>query len=373
MTMQILIDRNVSIPMRDGIRLCADIYRPVNDIPVPAILVRLPYDKDDLMMHMEAVVPVRAAEQGYAVVYQDTRGRYRSEGDFYPFVYEGQDGYDTIEWIAAQPWCSGAVGMSGASYFGATQWLAAIEQPPHLRAIAPVVTSSEYYEGWTYQGGAFQLGFCLYWVLLGLAPDTIIRLAKAHEGNDGELERLLAALDDIEEQYHHLPLSTLPIFKNSQAAGYYFDWLAHETRDVYWKGSSIQSSYDKIQVPAFNIGGWYDLFLKGTLENYEGMRAAGGSAKAREEQRLLVAPWSHGNFSAEFPGIRFGEAASAYGIDLCGQVLQYFDAPAQGDAQKDWTMHSRVRIFVLWAKTAGGMKPIGRFQDTVPCALVLPQ
>jgi uncharacterized protein len=346
MTMQILIDRNVFIPMRDGIRLCADIYRPVNDIPVPAILVRLPYDKDDLMMHMEAVVPVRAAEQGYAVVYQDTRGRYRSEGDFYPFVYEGQDGYDTIEWIAAQAWCSGAVGMSGASYFGATQWLAAIEQPPHLRAIAPVVTSSEYYEGWTYQGGAFQLGFCLYWVLLGLAPDTIIRLAKAHEGNDGEFKRLLAALDDIEEQYHHLPLSTLPIFNNSQAAGYYFDWLAHETRDVYWKGSSIQSSYDKIQVPAFNIGGWYDLFLKGTLENYEGMRAVGGSAKARKEQRLLVAPWSHGNFSAEFPGIRFGEAASAYGIDLQGEVLQFFDHHLkEKDAQVEDPQ--RVRIFIM--------------------------
>jgi uncharacterized protein len=346
MATQILIDRSVAVPMRDGTRLVADIYRPGNDIPVPAILVRLPYNKDDLMMHMEAVAPLRSVEQGYAVIYQDTRGRYRSEGSFYPFIYEGQDGYDTIEWIAAQPWCSGAVGMVGASYFGATQFLAAIEQPPHLKAIFPVVTSSEYYEGWTYQGGAFQLGFILFWVLSGFAPDSVMRLVQAGEAGWSELDQFVTAVDGIEEQYRHLPLSSLPVLKNSQAASYYFDWLEHESRDAYWEKIAVNNSYDKIQVPAMHVGGWFDLFLKGTLENYTRLRSEGGSPEVRQGQRLLITPWSHGNFSGEFSGCRFGQAASSGSVDLCGQVLQYFDAHLKGQIER-LDDDSRVHIFVM--------------------------
>ena len=132
MTNRLLVDRNVPISMRDGTLLRADVYRPNTDAPVPAIISRLPYNKDVLLNQTFAIHAIRAAEAGFAVVYQDSRGRFQSEGEFYPFVHEGRDGYDTVEWAAAQPWCNGAVGMTGASYFGATQWLAAAEQPPHL-------------------------------------------------------------------------------------------------------------------------------------------------------------------------------------------------------------------------------------------------
>ena len=132
MSKRLILDRNVPIPMQDGTILRADLYRPDVEQPVPAVVCRLPYNKDTLLMQSYAIHAIRAAEAGFAVVYQDTRGRFQSDGTFYPFVHEGRDGYDTVEWAAAQPWCNGAVGMTGASYFGATPWLAAAEQPPHL-------------------------------------------------------------------------------------------------------------------------------------------------------------------------------------------------------------------------------------------------
>jgi putative CocE/NonD family hydrolase len=345
MTARILVDRNVPIPMRDGVRLKADIYRPDTPQPLPVILCRLPYNKDDPYMQIEAVNPIRAAEAGYAVVYQDTRGRYQSEGQFYPFRHEGQDGFDTIEWIARQPWCSGPVGMSGASYFGATQWLAAIEQPPHLKAIFPVITASEYYDGWTYQGGAFQLGFVLLWTLTSLAPDSAARLA-VPEAAQAEMERYLTAGDGMDELYRRLPLSGLPLLGSNPAAAYLQDWLEHDTRDEYWDKLAVNRQYARIQVPAFNIGAWYDLFLQGTLENFTRMQAEGGSDQARRGQRLLVAPWAHGNFSAYYPHFNFGYAASSDAVDLGGLALRFFDQhlkglPAQLDEDRP------VRLFVM--------------------------
>lgn len=346
--------------MRDGARLAADVYRPETARPLPAILVRLPYNKDDLFMHTEAVHPVRAAEAGYAVVYQDTRGRFRSEGSFYPFVAEGRDGYDTVEWLAAQPWCDGNIGMAGASYFGATQWLAAVEQPPHLKAIFPIVTSSEYYEGWTYQGGAFQLGFALLWTLTSLAPDAASRLAGGGAAGEQAAARLLQTADEIEKLFPRLPLGDLPDL--SRVAPYYRDWIKHESRDDYWEPLAINRRYGRVRVPAFHVGAWYDLFLKGTLENYRGMRREGGSPEARQGQRLLIAPWSHGNFSGEFPGLRFGTQASAAGLDLCGLTLGFFDRHLKGlSGQEDGPP---VRLFVMganrWREEAGWPLPGAR-------------
>src|SRR5215467_3812932 len=149
MTRRVLVERNVEIPMRDGVILRANVYRPDTPEPVPVVLSRLPYNKD-LPSWQVMTDAVRLAEAGFAVVNQDTRGRFQSGGEFYPFVNEGRDGYDSVEWAAAQPWSSGAVGMTGGSYFGATQWLAAVERPPHLRALFPTITTSEYYESWTY-------------------------------------------------------------------------------------------------------------------------------------------------------------------------------------------------------------------------------
>jgi putative CocE/NonD family hydrolase len=175
------------------------------------------------------------------------RGQHGSEGEFNPFLREGPDGYDTVEWVATQPWCDGTVGMAGRSYPAATQWRAALEQPPSLRAILPVVVGSDYYHGWIYQGGAFELGFNLFWVHLMTDPK---------------------ARGSLDEHYRHLPISDPPLPAQSPAGRFYRDWLAHPTYDEHWRALSLRGRHGDVRVPAFNVGGWFDIFLGGTLENF---------------------------------------------------------------------------------------------------------
>src|SRR5436305_9334456 len=162
-------ERNASVKMRDGITLKADIYRPIADGKFPVLLQRTPYNKDN-----GVGFGIKAAARGYVVIFQDVRGRYASEGDWYTFRNEPNDGYDTVEWAAALPYSNGKVGMFGGSYVGATQMLAAIAHPPHLAGLCPVVTASNYHDGWTYQGGAFEQWFNQSWTS-GLAQDTFSR------------------------------------------------------------------------------------------------------------------------------------------------------------------------------------------------------
>jgi uncharacterized protein len=320
-----LVERNVSVAMRDGTVLRADVYRPDTDIPVPVVLSRGPYDKSQPLIPPAGLDPIRAVEAGFAVVCQDVRGRYQSGGQFYPFGHEGPDGFDTVEWAAAQPWCSGAVGMAGRSYAGTTQWLAAVEQPPHLRAIFPVVIGSDYFRNWIYQGGAFQLGFNLYWVLLITAPSLANR-PTAH--------------------YQHLPLSTLPALRQNEAAGFYFDWLAHATDDEYWQRVAINRGYSRIEVPAYNVGGWYDIFLQGTLENFVHMRQVGGSEVARAGQRLVVGPWAHGTAYGPYPDHSFEIFAPRDSVDLVDLQLRFFARYLKGETN-GIDDEPPVRIFVM--------------------------
>ena len=159
--MKIVIEKDLDVIVRDGTRLATDIYRPDDGKAYPAIVMRLPYNKELPTLLFLSGDILRVAQAGYAVVVQDCRGTFKSDGDFDPFFQEGADGADTIEWASQQSWCNGQVGMMGASYYGATQWLAAVERPPALKAMAPFITTDQYYDHWTYQGGAFQLDlFC---------------------------------------------------------------------------------------------------------------------------------------------------------------------------------------------------------------------
>src|SRR3981081_4161718 len=167
------VERNVAANMRDGVTLRADIYRPKAEGKFPVLLVRTPYDKSGPMGF-----GLRAAARGYVVIAQDVRGRFESEGEWYPFRHESQDGYDTVEWAATLPYSNGKVGMFGGSYVGATQFLAAIAHPPHLAGICPNVTASNYHDGWTYQGGAFEQWFNESWTT-GLAEHTMQRRVEA--------------------------------------------------------------------------------------------------------------------------------------------------------------------------------------------------
>ncbi|MGH3994827.1 MAG: CocE/NonD family hydrolase, partial [Pseudonocardiaceae bacterium] len=230
-----LEERDIEVPMRDGTVLRADVYRPEGDDPVPAVLSRTPYDRGFGLTPPAALDPERAVEEGIAMVCQDVRGQYGSEGDFYPFRAEGADGFDSVEWVAEQPWSNGAVGMVGRSYAAATQWMAAAERPPHLRAIFPTAIGASFFEGWVYQGGAFQLGFNLFWVHLMTAG------------------KKKASLDS---QYRHLPLTEAPLLEGSRAGPFYRDWLAHPTNDDYWTCLSINRRYGQVEVPAYNVGGW---------------------------------------------------------------------------------------------------------------------
>ena len=215
---------------------------------------RTPYDKSAPLIQLAAIEPERVVEAGFALLCQDVRGRFASEGDFYTFFCDVEGTYDTVEWAAAQPWCDGNVGMVGRSYAATVQWLGAAQRPPHLKAISPIVTGSDFFNGWIYEGGAFQFGFNVFWVWLMSKPGQIGKL---------------------EEIYAHLPLRTLPIPGPGVGASVR-DWLAHSTDDHYWRSLAINRRYELIETPAFVIGGWYDVFIRGTLDNYIGLRRVAG-------------------------------------------------------------------------------------------------
>jgi hypothetical protein len=331
-----LVERTVAMKTRDGVTLRADVYRPVGPGPFPVLLQRTPYNKDGGFAFAQ-----KAVARGFMVVVQDVRGRYESEGEWYTFKHEGEDGYDAVEWAAALPKSNGKVGMWGGSYVGATQMLAAIAHPPHLAGICPVVTASNYHENWTYQGGAFEQWFNQSWTV-GLAQDTARRFTVA---NSNALENAKI-----------LPLAQFPLFNahfdigspaGTQAlASYYFDWLAHPTYDSYWKQWSIEDNYDKIQVPALSIAAWYDIFQGGSLRNYMGLRDHAGSEAARSGQRLLVTIGGHAGGGRHIGAVDFGDAATEY--DENDITLDWYDYLLKGE-QNRWASPKRVRMFVLGA------------------------
>lgn len=343
---RVLIERNTPIPMRDGVILRADIYRANNDLQVPTIVCRNPYGKSQPRWHATVLDPIRTAEAGFAVVFQDTRGRYESEGRFYPFIYEMEDGYDTIEWAAKQKWCNGKVGTTGPSYMGAAQWLAAIVQPPHLRAMFTSITSSEYHEGWAYQGGAFNLGFILFWTMFHLATDTARRMSLKGIVDLDYVNRLILACDDMNGYYQRLPFENQPFLQEDDTAPYFFDWLRHPTKDEYWQKIAINRNYGKIDVPVYHLGGWYDLFLGGTLENFIRMQQEGGSQEARLGQRLLIGPWAHGVYGGFFPELNFGIFSSTDVIDLTGIQIRYFEYHLKAE-ENGFQKEPPVRIFIM--------------------------
>lgn len=319
---KITIDKNVMVDMRDGVKLATDIYQTDDPSPAPALVVRTPYNKEFLTAGIDVFDILRAVQSGYVIVAQDVRGRYASEGYFNPHVQETSDGVDAFAWVADQPWCNGTVGTIGGSYLGGAQWLPAREQPPALKAMAPSITFSDGYEGCSYQGGAKVL-HDLRWVVADIVPGEIRRLIAR-----GEEPLKTDTPLDVGSALSELPLATHPLIKTY--AAFYRDWLAHSTADEYWLASAPSAGYDRIQVPALNISGWYDIFLWSTFQNYMGMKRQGGSETARQNQRLIIGPWTHMNFSGSFPEQEFGWGGSAAAIDLPGIHLRWFDRWLKG-------------------------------------------
>jgi uncharacterized protein len=323
------IERDVPCRARDGTTLYADVYRPTEGGPHPVLLMREPYDKTTAQTGSGYAHPSWWAAQGFLTVIQDCRGRFRSEGDFDPFVNEAKDGYDAVEWAAHLPGADGRVAMYGFSYPGATQLLAATERPPSLVAICPAMTASQYWEGWTYQGGALQLAFAANWAA-GLAAYTALRA-----GDASTLTRL-EGLAGSADWFSHLPLLE-PQGLSRGEAPYYFDWIEHAAYDAYWRATAIDEDYSRIEVPGFHVGGWYDIFLSGTVANFRGI---GG------RQKLLLGPWQHGPW---IPLLEGGGDAAAGAINdwqlrfldevVRGRSSNVFGAPAtiyvMGDGWRD--------------------------------------
>jgi putative CocE/NonD family hydrolase len=325
---RVTVQQGVSVKMRDGVSLVADVYRPVSDEKFPVLLERTPYNRTN-----EAGTANTLAAHGYIVVLQDTRGRYASGGEFYPFRHEIADGFDTVEWAAKLDQSDGKVGMFGGSYVGATQMLAAMAVPPHLVAIFPYVTASEYYDGWTYQNGALMQWFSSSWTS-GLVIDT--------------LRRQTEVAQSPKEWVKNLPLQDYALVKTPQPsslAPYFRDWLLHERDDAYWQQWRVSDNYPRMTVMGLHGGGWHDLFLKGSIKNYTGLHEQAGTAEARAGQRLIVGPWAHAPTSSEgkIGDVVFGKAAV---VDLTATALKWFDYSLKG-MNNEYSRGAPVRLFIM--------------------------
>lgn len=318
--------------MRDGVVLRADVLRPERAGRFPALLIRTPYGKKSEWT--EDDFARRAARAGYVVAVQDVRGRYRSEGSFDPYRQEGKDGFDSIEWLARQPYSDGRVGLSGLSYPAAVQWLAAVEAPPALRAMAPAMTFSTG-RAFCYFGGAFDLSW-LGWFYREIAPDVRRRLDLPGPRTAEEADQAWA--EHGEAWLRHRPLATHPALAGVAPA--FFEWLAHPDDGPFWDFLRIESRYDLVRVPVLNLSGWHD-------EGYGPGSAARNFAATREHGgRLVIGPWTHGTPMPRKTRVGELDFGSGAGLDYEGLLLRFFDRWLKGDAN-GLDREPPVRIFVM--------------------------
>jgi putative CocE/NonD family hydrolase len=310
------VAKDVAVPMRDGVVLRADVVLPNATGRFPTLVYRTPYGKQFALK--EGSTFEKAAARGYAVVIQDVRGRYASDGDFSPYQNEGHDGYDTIEWAARQPWSDGNVGTFGLSYPGAVQWLAAVENPPHLKAMVPAMTFSTP-RNFFYSGGVFD-GSWLDWIWFNIAPDA--RRRKNLPGSQTRKEAAASWKQDHERLQNFLPLRDLPDLK--QVAPFYYEWLSHPAADPWWDWAELRNKYDRVHAAVLNFSGWYDEAYgpDGATTNFNGLLAARRSEKD-PRTHTMIGPWTHGGQDASKSGER--EFSSAAPIDYDELILRWMD------------------------------------------------
>jgi putative CocE/NonD family hydrolase len=338
---QSVLEKNVTVPMRDGVVLRADVMRPAAGGKFPVLVYRTPYGKD--AARQEYTTFKHAVESGYAVVIQDVRGRHHSDGDFRPYENEGRDGYDTIEWAAAQPWSNGDVGTFGLSYPGAVQWLAAVESPPHLRVMVPAMTFSTP-QNFFYVGGTWDMSW-IEWIWNDIAWDT--RAKKNLPGPRTYRDALAAWQEEGAKMLNTLPL--LDVKPLQQAAPYYFDWLQHPPEDPWWNWSELRDKYSRTHAAVLNLSAWYDdnYGPEGATTNFAGLlKAREGDKNKDPRTHLLLGPWVHGveNTGKTRSGEReFGPSAA---IDYDEVVLRWMDRYLKG--MNNGVDHEKpVRYFVM--------------------------
>jgi putative CocE/NonD family hydrolase len=293
---------DVKVPMRDGVSLSADLYLPRARGTFPTVLVRTPYDNSS---EAHVLSGHRYASHGYAFVVQDLRGRFDSAGDYYPYVHEAVDGFDTQEWIGRQSWSNGRIGTSGGSDLGLTQWISAPLRSEYLTCMVPRVIGTDQFNGLFYPFGAFQLFVIFSWIMR-----NCIRTRQP----------------DADPFEWREAMRTLPLRDCDRALGrdlpYWKDWIDHSTYDDYWVPLNIEAKLGEVAAPAFNMGGWYDLDSRETFSNFNALRLAGRTPEARKS-KLIVGPWPHRlSVSTRNGDVDFGPESK---VDLDELELRWFD------------------------------------------------
>jgi uncharacterized protein len=342
---EVHVEYDVEAPLRDGIVLRSTVYRPAGPGAYPVLLNRTPYGREAGIdpMYFD---PLRAARHGYVVIRQDVRGRFTSDGEFQPSHQEATDGYDAVQWAAGLPYCDGTVGMWGRSYHAETQWRAALERPPALRSIVPGVSAAHsWINGGQIRGGVHELGTRYGWVHTNILPDL---LARRHRDDPAALQRAMERYAaDVAAASTGGLLDTLPLTEltdpDSPAAPLMV-WLRKPVTDPEWRGLNLEGRYQALEVPAFHIGGWYDLFLYNTLAQYQATAELAGRS-VDQPPHLLIGPWTHLTVAGATGDIDFGPTASGTWIDLPGQHLRWYDATIKGRA--DRLPDDPVRLFVM--------------------------
>jgi putative CocE/NonD family hydrolase len=347
MAHNIIVERDVMVPMRDGVRLAIDVYRPDDGVKHPVLVNGHPYDNDHfLAMHELLFSPLVGAQQGYAVVVQEARGRAGSEGTWRPYGDEGRDAHDTVEWAAAQPWSDGNVGLYGACALGPTAIQGAVEAPPHLKAVFAYMTATNYHSGWTYSGGAFELGFQLSWTWTILAQDTISRLGLEPAAEKEALRKLAEAASDLGGSARHLPLVDFPAYQDG-AAPYWREWLSHPSYDEFWRQVDAVARADRIEVPVLHMSAWYDTCLRGHLDLHSALQLR-GDERVRDQHRLVLGPWDHSAYYNKRPtcaGERdFGPEVMTGPDVLAPIAFQWFDYWLKGEGDA-FLPENKVRYF----------------------------
>jgi putative CocE/NonD family hydrolase len=301
--------------MSDGVILYADHYYPPQAGPQPTLLMRQPYGRD-IASTVVYAHPAWFARHGYNVVIQDVRGRGDSEGEFYPFRHEARDGAETIAALRQRPESNGRIGMYGFSYQGITQLLAAAEAPEGLQCISPAMTAHDLYHGWFYHGGALRLASTLGWGLQMLRAD--VRRAGLREISD----QLEAAWANIGALYLTTPYSKHAALAYAGLNNYLRDWIEHNTPGDFWSSMDVSKSLSRINVPALHISGWYDLYLKGSVDGFLALRSGAASEHAREHQFLVAGPWIHIPWGDRIGTHLLGPSAA---LDTDALVLRWFN------------------------------------------------
>ena len=324
------VKKDLLCPMRDGVQLAMDLLIPEGDGPFPVILERTPYDKHNSRNSNTEDY----AQRGYAVVLQDVRGRFNSDGDFNPFCQEHNDGHDTVEWIADQHWCSGKVGMIGGSYCGQTQWFAASQAPKALKAIIPMESppGSQFLNEPMY-GGVMSLGIIEWMSLLGRRSFQVDAFKGIHTEHR-----------DYFEQHS---VEKVAVASGTTSRWWREEWLNHPTLDDYWQSCGYEQFWSEMTVPALNVSGWWGLNFNGAPRNFVGLREQGASMDARKGQRLVIGPWPHWvNNKRYLNGLDLGADAVTGLRDYC---LKFFDYYLKDSTQNSLMGDAFVHVYVVGA------------------------